>query len=75
MQNARPAPGQHDAADLIPFAVDRVERLLQSAEHVGRDGVQDFLVIQLERCDIRIDVERAVFELHRFLYLFCVAVV
>ena len=58
MQKARPAPVSTTQRTSLFWLVDLVQRLLQAAEHVGGDGVHDLLMVELQRCDLCVDVER-----------------
>ena len=60
--------GQHHAAHLVLAVLDRVERLGKPAEHVHGDRVHDLLVIEPQDGDRSVEFERAVLELHRFLF-------
>jgi hypothetical protein len=60
--------GDHQAAHLVALVVDRIERLGKAAQHVDRDRVHDFLMVELEDRDRSVEVERDVFELHGFLF-------
>ncbi|MGY4486678.1 hypothetical protein ACVWWR_005869 [Bradyrhizobium sp. LM3.2] len=67
VQNARPAPGQHDATHLVLLLLDHVERICETAQHVHGDRVHHLLMVELEDRDRTIEIERDVFELHGFL--------
>src|ERR1700692_360588 len=61
-----PRTGQDQATDLGPFVIDRVERLTEAAEHVERDRVHHFGMVEFEDRDRPIEIERDVLELHLF---------
>src|SRR4051794_22982005 len=62
----------HETADLGLPVLDRVERLAETAEHVDRHRVHDFLMVELQDGDRAVEIERDVLELHGFpLALWC----
>ncbi len=59
--------GEDEAAHLGPPVVDLVERFGKTAQHVDRHRVHDFLVVEGEKRDRTVELERDVLELHCFL--------
>jgi hypothetical protein len=58
------------ATDFGLFFLDRVQRFAEAAQHVERDRVHHFLMVELENGDRPIEIERDVLELHLFPHAF-----
>ena len=62
-----------EATDLGAFFLDRIERFAEAGEHLERDRIHHFLMVELENGDQPIEIERDVLELHLCLHAFCLA--
>ena len=59
--------GDHETAHIVAALVDFRQRFGETAEHVHGDGIHHFLMIEFQYGDIAVEIERDMFELHRFL--------
>src|SRR5260221_5333197 len=58
--------GHDKAAYFVAAVVNGVERLTKAAQHVHGDRVHDFRVVELQDRQRAVEIERDMFELHRF---------